>query len=359
MNEVSLIDPLTDSRWEDFVQKHPYALIYHSTGWKRVLEKSFKHMKGHYIILTDSHGKNIEAALPVYIVDSWLLGKRLVSLPFATICDPLVLDVAELERLLEMLIDFYRKSKASSLEIKSLKSHRVIEGIKSHRLTVLKQFKHHYLYLSPDPEEVRKKFRQKSVRSAIRKAERGDLIFNDDNTESELRNFYDLYVRTRKELGLPPQPFKFFKNIWTEFANKNIFKILLASYKGKPVAGLAYFKFKKRISTEFAGWVRGYKDLNANSLLYWSAIKQGCEEGYEIFDFGRTAYENKGLMNFKQHWGTIEEDIHSFYYPDNIIPALEDTFSNKKKEIIQCVLREKTPDFIAKLVGDFCYRHLG
>ena len=39
----------------------------------------------------------VRAALPIYAVESGLMGRRLVSIPFATLCDPLVTDPADME----------------------------------------------------------------------------------------------------------------------------------------------------------------------------------------------------------------------------------------------------------------------
>jgi len=86
--EIKLIDNLSNAQWDGFVKTHPYGQIYHLAGWKDVLEKSFKHMKGYYFtIMEDSQ---IKSALPIFHVKSWITGNRMVSIPFATFCDPLI-----------------------------------------------------------------------------------------------------------------------------------------------------------------------------------------------------------------------------------------------------------------------------
>ena len=83
------IDPQSDPRWDQFVESHPLGLICHLSGWKQVLEESFPQMKGRYLaILSDDN--SIRAALPVFEIRSILTGNRLVSIPFATNCDPLI-----------------------------------------------------------------------------------------------------------------------------------------------------------------------------------------------------------------------------------------------------------------------------
>ena len=107
---IKLIDPITDPRWDKFVENHPFGWICHLSGWKQVLEKSFKHMKGYYFALLDNSG-NIQAALPIFEVKSWLTGNRLVSIPFATLCDPLISKSEEMAILLEAVLEYSEELK--------------------------------------------------------------------------------------------------------------------------------------------------------------------------------------------------------------------------------------------------------
>src|SRR5512136_2928209 len=95
MENVALIDPVEDKRWDNFVEHHPFGWVCHLSGWKKALERSFKHLKGHYLVLFSNDA--IRAALPVFEVKSWLTGKRMVSIPFATVCDPLISNSNEME----------------------------------------------------------------------------------------------------------------------------------------------------------------------------------------------------------------------------------------------------------------------
>ena len=41
----------------------------------------------------------------------------------------------------------------------------------------------------------------------------------------------------------------------------------------------------------------------------WEAIRWGCENGYRTFSLGRSDLDNKGLRDFKNGWGTHEEEL--------------------------------------------------
>ena len=83
-SQAQEITPMRAEEWDRFVTNHPHGWITHLSEWSLVLEKSFPHMKGHYFTIND-HDGDICAALPIYEVNSWLLGKRLVSTPFCHI----------------------------------------------------------------------------------------------------------------------------------------------------------------------------------------------------------------------------------------------------------------------------------
>ena len=82
------------------------------------------------------------------------------------------------------------------------------------------------------------------------------------------------------------------------------------------------------------------------------AQKEGCK----IFDFGRTAPEDKGLMRFKKYWGTTIVDLMQVFEKDSV-SNLYDRESTTWK--IATFLYGKLPYSLYRLFSLFCYRHLG
>src|SRR5271166_5866777 len=83
---VHRFDPLTDPRWDSFLQKHPRASLFHSLPWLRALNLTYGYpVNGYTTSLPDSR---LENALVACRVESWLTGRRLVSLPFSDHCEP-------------------------------------------------------------------------------------------------------------------------------------------------------------------------------------------------------------------------------------------------------------------------------
>ncbi len=355
MVRVDRIDPVKDERWDPFVKKHPFGWVAHLSGWKRVLETTFPHMKGHYFVIIDLQTNEIRAGLPVFEVRSWLTGNRLVSIPFATISDPLVSNAADLEALIAEATRLLEENNFSYLEIKSLQA---VPFISKENLVDGCFFKHHYLDLTEGPEALWGNLNYKAVRYEINKAGKHNLTVRAAEGESDFAQFYRLYTITRKRLGLPSQPRPFFKTLWDTFAPSGNVAILLAEFEGSIIAAHFLLQFSGRVSAEAVGWDIGHSRTSPNHFLFWEGIRSACENGFRIYDFGRTSPNNRHLMNFKKRWGTQVADLHSFCHPLRSYSGIVDRESSRAYKLARLACR-KAPDFSYPLIGKLCYRHLG
>lgn len=354
-NNIQLIDPCKDPRWDNFVEKHPFGWICHLSNWKQALENSFRHMKGYYFAIVDDAGKEIRAALPVYTVKSWLTGNRLVSIPFASLCDPLISENEDLTCLLQSAINLSKEIKSSFIEIRTLSSPSMIKNNQLGKIAVYKQ---HVLPLNDAPERLKTRFHRTCIRQRINRALKSNLTLRVGKNLSDLQRFYQLHLISRKRLCLPPQPFCFFKSLWDVFSPVNQLTLLLAESKEKAIAGLILLKFKDRVSAEFAVSDEDYKNLSPNHFIFWEAIKMSYNEGYKTFDFGRTSPSNKSLMDFKKRWATEEVDLPQYYYPENVM-KYSTGVENSLRYKFTSKLCSKAPNSTLQVIGNFCYRHLG
>jgi lipid II:glycine glycyltransferase (peptidoglycan interpeptide bridge formation enzyme) len=104
---------------------------------------------------------------------------------------------------------------------------------------------------------------------------------------------------TRKEHGLPPQPFHFFKKIHDHIISKNLGVVVLASFDRENVAGAIYFHIGEKAVFKYGASDKKFQHLRANNLVMWEAIKWYSQNGYRSLCFGRTEPENQGLLQFK------------------------------------------------------------
>jgi hypothetical protein len=350
---LSQINPLDDPRWDTFVKDHPWGWIYHLSKWQRVLESSFPHMKGQCLAVI-RRGR-IKAGLPIYTVDSWILGKRLVSVPFGTLCDPLVCGEGEMKLLIDRAIQLSEEWGCQKLEIRVMHSAGLLQD---DRLDGFFPYVHHFLPLMEDPEKIKKNFHRTCVRQRISRGQNSGLNLRVGDSLEDVKTFFDLYVKTRRRLSLPPLPFRFFENIWKSFGQTGEASVLLALKEGKPLAGLILLHFGSRVSAEFAGSDEQYKDLSPNHFLFWEAIQKAQKDGAQVFDFGRTSPSNKSLMDFKRHWGTSTMNLGEFIYPREEGKSPDGKETSRSYRLVKTVC-EKTPERWFTRIGEFCYRHLG
>ena len=355
MSRVDLIDPAKDERWDSFVENHPYGWIVHLSGWKRVLENSFPHMKGYYLALTDDADGRVKAALPMFHIQSWLTGKRLVSIPFATLCDPLAVQPDHVEPLISEAIRLSGRLNSKYLEIRTLHPSPLSED---GRLEESRLYKNHYLMLDRPLEGIQKSFHRQSIRHKIKRAEKSMLTLHVAGDESCLREFYRLYVETRKRLGLPPQPYVFFRSLWDVFHSGRRVRLLMAKRGETVIAGLMIFTFNGRCSTEYLGSDIACRDLSPDHFLYWQAIQMAHREGFKIFDLGRTEASNDTLMLFKSRWGTMVTDLPQYYYPRAVVNHASHMETSYKYRLLREICR-RAPEALLHRIGNFCYRHSG
>jgi serine/alanine adding enzyme len=355
MQECTLLDPSQDMRWDRFVQSHPHGWIVHSSGWKRVLETSFHHMRAYYPAIIDNGTQEIRSALPIFEVKSWITGNRLVSIPFATLSDPLISNELDLARLLDKIMSLAREIGVARIEIRNFQSSLIrCDARFSHSCF----YRHHFLALSADLEQIKTSFHRTNVRQRIQRAISSNLAIKVGESESDVDLFFRLYLKKRKRLGLPPLPYRFFQALWQTFAPSKHIMLLLAEHRREIIAAMLLFKFRDRVSAEFLASDDNYLNLSPNHLLFWEAIKSAHAEGFRVFDFGRTLSSNETLMNFKGRWGTKVTDLYESFYPAETTKTDVPREGKLPYRLAQVTCRH-CPDFALPMLGRVCYRHLG
>lgn len=353
-HSISLIDPEHDPRWDKFVDKHSFGWLFHLSSWKKIIEQSFPHMKGFYFILENKQTKEIRAALPIYNVKSWLTGQKLISIPFATLSDPLVTEKNQLNQIIKKTLHLFGQNKVNRIEIRTSRTQELFANSNFERIIAFKQ---HVLPLNNEPEELLKKFHRSCVRGQIKKALKRSLELTEVKSIQELDDFYDLYLNNRKRIGLPPHPFRFIENIWKNLQQQQLVKIYFAEHQGIKVAGMLLFKYKDRVLIEYLNKNDDFTYLAPNHFLLWKAIQLAYQEGFKKFDFGRTSTLNHSLIDFKNRWATQMNDLPHFVFSPNQAILKKQKDQSKSYYFIKSVCK-KIPNFTYQWIGHFCYRHL-
>lgn len=87
--------------------------------------------------------------------------------------------------------------------------------------------------------------------------------------------------------------------MWEELRPAGMAKLLVAKYKGEIVTTWILFKYKDFLYYPYGASTDKYKNVMANNLMMWEAIKLGKKLGCITFDlWGRE--EGKGFTKFKE-----------------------------------------------------------
>jgi hypothetical protein len=95
-------------------------------------------------------------------------------------------------------------------------------------------------------------------------------------------------------------------------------------------------------------------------LLFWRAIEDAKQDGLSVFDFGRSDWENRGLITFKDRWGANRSALtySRFSVSSNPIPVFRSEHGGWNRRAAAKLIRY-LPDGIFRLAGRLIYRHLG
>jgi FemAB-related protein (PEP-CTERM system-associated) len=274
--------------WNAYVAAHPRATQYHQHEWPALLARSFGHRAIPLAALRDGR---VVGVLPLVLMDSWLFGRFVVSLPFLNYGGVLG-DTEDIEKALwDRAVETAREERVAYFEARHVNPHPFIPLRKQHKVTMV-------LDLAPTIEAQWEAFDPK-LRNQIRKAERSGLTARMGGA-SDLPDFYDVFARNMRDLGTPVYGPRFFEEVLRAFPDScRIFSV--QSGRTVVAAGMA-LAFRDILEVPWAASLREFRSMCPNNLLYWELIQDAIKSGLRRFDFGRST-PGEGTYKFKEQWG--------------------------------------------------------
>jgi hypothetical protein len=346
------IEPLQDRRWEKLVWRHPRASVFHSTAWLEALSRTYGYKPIAYT--TSAASQNLENGMVFCQVESWLTGRRLVSLPFSDHCEPLVDTPEDLEAITAALEQESHRGKWRYLEMRPLQPFEMVTSLQ--RTTVAYAF--HQLDLEPDIDTLFRNCHKNSTQRKILRAGREGLKYREGSTEELLNHFYRLHAITRRRHQRPPQPRQWFVNLMDCFGPA--LKIRVGFKDNWPVAAVLTIRHKDTLVYKYGGSDPRFNNLGSMHLLLWKAIEEAKGSGLRFFDFGRTESGQQGLITFKQRWGATQSRlVYSRYsLSNNATHTFEPFSANWKSRVAKYLLAHMQPRVLS-MAGRVLYRHVG
>ena len=305
----------TDDRlaWDQYVENHDHGTLYHLSGWKNIIEKTYGH-KTYYLIAKESSNYSINSIvglLPLVHLKHFLFVNSLISMPFFD-HGGILADNEEIEKtLLQETIKLKQQLKIKAIALRHIQPLSWFNNSNSTKLFDSITYKTHnqkvrmLLDLPESCEILMKSFKSK-LRSQIRKPQKEGLTSKIGAIEL-LDDFYKVFSVNMRDLGSPVHSKKLILNVLEKFQEKC--KIIVV-YRGKqPMACSLIVGFKDTVVNPWASSLRKYCRLNPNMLLYWIMLKFSCDNGFKHFDFGRSS-PGEGTYKFKEQWGAKPTILH-------------------------------------------------
>ena len=336
---------LSDPRWLAFVQSQADATVFHHPTWANMLAETYGYRP---LVLTQSSMDGlIVAGIPLLEIRSRLTGRRFISLPFTDYCPPLAQDPESLSLLSAGLMAWRVSVGDPLIEVRgelplTSSVHVMAAGVR------------HVLLLEGDCDGVLRRFNRSQVQRGIRRAQRDEVHVRIATSCAELMLFYDLHLRTRRRLGVPVQPRRFFEAMWSQLIDADFGFVSLAYKDSHLIAGAVFLAWNGTVIYKYGASDARYWRFRPNHLIMWMAIQWGCANGYRQFDFGRSDFDDQGLRDFKNGWGTTEAPLIYSYLADKPPGRVSDA---KKRFLVKVI--QHSPAIVCRGIGELLYGHFG
>lgn len=331
---------ITDPRWIAFVETQSEATPFHHPRWSSLLTSSYG-FRSFAFVNRDPSGE-ISAGIPVIEVGR---RRRWISLAFTDYCGPLG-EPDAIDALVRNL-----DTERGSRNLRSFEIRDALTVPYAGSETRVVGYRHE-VTLPPDPATLFPLLHRSQVQRGIKRSERDGVSVRIGSARTDLVDlFYGLHLATRKRLGVPIQPRRFFEGLWDGLIEPGLGLVLVAEFDAKPAAAAVFLCWNHRMIYKFGASDDAFWRHRPNHAVFWRAITWGCENGFTSLDFGRTDVGNEGLRSFKAGWATTETPLPYTTFG----ASLQDRNSAAARAL--GVLIRHSPEVVCRQVGELLYRY--
>jgi len=205
----------------------------------------------------------------------------------------------------------------------------------------------------PDSSEMLMKSFKSKLRSQIAKPLKEGLTSRIGGVEL-LEDFYEVFLVNMRDLGSPVHSADLMRHVLSEFAERS--RILVIYKSLEPVASALVVGFDKVLRNPWASSLRKYASLSPNMLLYLRMLEYACDNGYQVFDFGRST-KGEGTYKFKEQWGAVAAPLY-WHYISLDGKSLDPEKAGAAKFERAAHYWRKLPLVITRLIGPRIRKHI-
>jgi hypothetical protein len=356
MSLITLVDNWQDQNaWDNFVRQNREGRYCQLYNYSKVVN-CYDYKVQHVCFLKDD---SIVAIVPITKVKNLFGGMRLISQPFSEYGGFLISPDLKSEgviRIIQLLRSFINENHPGRyLEIHG---NQGLPTDLTPNLFINRNMQQlAYLPLNKSVEELWGKTIRYEVRKAVNKARNAGITVLEECNEYVIKeNFYPLYLKSMKRLGVPPHKLDYFLHTNRSFGND--LKIFWAIKDSIKISALLGYLCGHRVSISIIASNPDYWHLRPNDLLHWEFLKYAIENGFSYFDFGSVRYE--GQQRFKKKWGCEIVDQHYQFLTANDQQTSVFTYNSSAKSlaVMASLWRRFMPIWLSTKIGPPIRRYL-
>lgn len=341
---ICSINPSENKEWLDYISQQQEATIFHHPAWLSVLHEQYRFDV--FALCAVNEKGTINAGIPFCSTRSFIGKEKWISLPFSDHCVPLYNNTNSLNEIMEHIMLSQKANRISEVEIRA--ELPIPNSFAKDTTSTL-----HITPLSKDINKIFSTFKKTQVQQPILKAAREGLKAVVTNEQSAVGQFYGLHLQTRRRLGVPVQPRKFFDVFWEHIIKVNLGFIVLVFADSRCISAGLFSGFSRTLTYKYGASDETMFRLRPNNLMIWTAMQEAVKRGFDFFDFGKTDIHNDGLRNFKSGWGSKETPLSYSFFPvlpkSGIIPFVKDN-------VVGPIIRH-LPTFVCRWSGELLYKY--
>ena len=324
--------------WRTILGRFAGATFFHSEAWIESVREAYSM---HLELVTLYRNGELRAA-GVFARSKGLFSTRLTALPFSDCAEPLAIDDEARADFMDTLASANHRM---SIEVRGAAGPAPWQNIDC--------FGHWTLALTRPYKEISAKF-SRTVKYGIRRALKDNLEIDRGTGLDYLARFYDLQLETRRRLGVPPQPFKFFTTVHEKFARDDNCEIWLARHEGRDQAGLVLLRAGERLCYKWGARIENGHP-GANHFLVASLLEAYAGKVASM-DFGRCDMRNQGLVRSKSELGCEARALPYAFFPKAPNHVSSEVLSGPAR--LASVVWKRLPLPVTRVLGEALYRYM-
>ena len=324
--------------WRSALNSFSGATFYHCEPWIEAVRSAYSMRLE---VATLHRGGELRAA-GVLARAKGLFSTRLIALPFSDCADPLALDEQARADFMGVLL---ASNPGTSIEVRGVAGAEPWQNVDC--------FGHWTLDLQRPYKEISARF-SRTVKGGIKRGIKDNLQIDRGTSVEYLARFYNLQLETRRRLGVPPQPFKFFATVHEKFARGDNCEMWFARHEGRDHAGLVMLRGGNKLCYKWGARIEN-GNPGSNHFLVANLLEAYAGTATSI-DFGRCDMRNQGLVRSKSEIGCEPRPLPYAFFPKAPSNISSEVLSGPAR--LASVVLKRLPLPVTRVLGEAFYRYL-